>query len=203
LSDGTLTSKETITIIITKDDHAPYVKDPIQDLSVDRISPDESFDLSNIFADDDPGDVLEYTILSNTNPEVVTGTINGTILILSFSNEIAGSAEITIGASAKGRTAISKFLVEVKNPTGVDPIRFDYDLRIYPNPTNGIIHLDFQRIPEPNAWMLIYDSSGRMMQRKIVREKNESFTFDNQPPGIYFIKIDQKNSKTHKIILNR
>jgi hypothetical protein len=201
LSDGGLLTEGTITINITKDDHAPYVKDSIQDISVDRRSPDKVIDLNSVLADDDPGDTLDFRIFSNTNPEVVNALISGTNLILSFSTEAAGIAEIAVNAISKGRIATSKFQVEVKHPTEIDFQITDADIRIFPNPTMGIIRVDFKQIPAPNTWIRIYDSSGRMIEKKDRLGKNEIFNLENFTPGVYFIKVDPEFSKTYKIIL--
>jgi len=57
-------------------DHAPYVKNPIKDISVDKGSPDQIIDLKTVFADDDLGDVLSYSVSSNTNETGSSGKNN-------------------------------------------------------------------------------------------------------------------------------
>ena len=201
LSDGSLMTEETITINITKDDHSPYVKDSIPNISVDRRSPAQSIDLNSVFADDDPGDILDFSILSNTNPGAVNAMISGTNLILSFSTETAGSAEIAVNAISKGKIVTLKFQVEVKNPTGIDFQEADAEIQIFPNPTTGIIQVNLKQIPAPNTWIRIYDPSGRMIEKKSIMGKSETLNLENYSPGIYFIKVDPASSKIHKVIL--
>lgn len=201
LSSGSLGTEETITINITKNDRSPYVKDSIQDISVDRRAPEQTIDLNTIFADDDPGDILDFSISSNTNQQVVNALINGNILILSFSPENAGTSEIAIGATSKGKVATSKFYVEVKNPTGIDVQKIDTNFQVFPNPTMGLIQINFEHTPKTDTWVSIFDPSGRIILKKQVTGKFVNLTLESYTPGIYFVKVDQAFSKTSKVIL--
>jgi hypothetical protein len=203
LSDGISSTLETITISVTNTDDAPYVLDSIKNISVDKKSLDKVIDLKTVFEDDDLGDILTYTVTSNKNENVVNAKITGSILTLSFSASEIGTSELLITASSNGKEAHSKFNVEVKIPTGIDLLTYATDVQIYPNPTKGIVQLKFTNfLPNVDTWITVYSASGQLISKSLVRNKDEFLNLKGNLPGIYFIKIDQKNSKTYKLILN-
>jgi len=201
LSDGILSTKETITISVVHVDHAPYVKYPIENISVDKRASDKIVDLKTVFADDDPGDILTYSVESNTNNKVVQATVAESNLILSFSDENTGFSEITVTGSCNGKVAKSTFTVEVKVPTGIDPNVEEVEGQIYPNQTKGKGLLKFSKIPEANTWITVFDVSGRMISRFMPDNKEQFINLEGNCPGLYFIKVDQKIIKSYKLIL--
>ena len=201
LSDGISTTQETITISVANIDHAPYVKDAIKDISVDKGSTDVIIDLKSVFADDDQGDILNFSVTSNTNNQIVTAKITGTSLTLSFSTQYTGLSQILITASSNGKEAQSKFNVEVKIPTGINLPEDNMQVLIYPNPTKGDVHLKFDKIPETETWVNVYSESGRLITKSLIKDNEEILNLSGNAPGIYLIQIAQKNQKTYKIIL--
>jgi hypothetical protein len=201
LSDGVSSTNETITVSVSNTDSAPYVKDPIKDISVDKGSKDIVIDLNSVFADNDQGDVLNFSVTLNTNDKVVTAKIIGTELVLSFSAQYSGLSQIQITGSSNGKEAQSKFNVEVKIPTGIELPERDTEVLIYPNPTNGEVHLKFGQTPEKGTWVNIFNESGRLMSKSTIESNEENLSLSNYLPGTYFIQIVQKKPKTYKIIL--
>lgn len=201
LSDGVSVIQETITITVIHIDHAPYVKNQIADISVFKKSPDQVIDLKNIFFDDDAGDNLIFSILSNTNEQVVKAKISGSNLTLNFSADYAGLAEIVISAEANGKAVQLKFNVEVKIPTGINPVAEDDDFLIYPNPSKGDFHLKFNQPPKVGSWITCYTSSGKIISKTLAENKDESLNLKGYPSGVYFIKVGQNMPRTYQIVL--
>ncbi len=121
----------TAEFSVSTEDHPPYVKHPIEDLLVRKGAPDQMIDLSTVFADDDPNDVVIYSVISNTNDQVVEATITGNILTLNFSDVNIGQSEVVVAASSNGKEISSKFLVEIAIPT------FDCCLTKLASPSSG------------------------------------------------------------------
>ena len=70
---------------------------------------------------------------------------------------------------------------------------------IYPNPSNGIIAV--QNL-SPQAGIVIYDQSGRIIQNITTTRSNEQIDLSQYPKGAYMIKITEGNNvSTKKIIL--
>jgi len=201
LSDGISSTQETISISVANVDDAPYVKDSIKNVSVNKGATDLVIDLKPVFADDDSGDILNFSVTSNTNDKIVTAKITGTDLTLSFSKEYSGLAQILITTTSNGKVAQSKFNVEVNIPTGINLPYDDAEVSIYPNPTEGEVHLKFDRIPENGTWINVYNETGRLITKSVIKSNEENLNLKGYVPGIYFIQIAQKKQKTYKIVL--
>jgi hypothetical protein len=202
VNDGQVDSPaDEVVVTVLNVDHAPYVKNKINDISVDKGSPAQIVHLKTIFADDDFGDVLSYSVTSNSNNQVVQAQITGTDLSISFSAENNGSSEIVITASSNGKEVHSTFKVEVKIPTGIDQLQNIADIQFYPNPTKGMIQMKFNQTPETGTWVTIYSISGNIVYKSLVKDKIENINLNSNPVGLYIIKVDQKTSKTYKVIL--
>jgi len=201
LSDGISNTQETIAILVTNLDDAPYVKDSIKNVSVNKGASDIVIDLKLVFADDDQGDILSFSVSSNTNNKIVTTKIAGTDLTLSFSKELTGLSQIIIKASSNGKEAQSKFNVEVNLPTGTELIDDDSEVLVYPNPTEGDVYLKFDKIPEKQTWINVYNESGKLIIKSLIETNEEILNLNGYVPGVYFIQIAQQKPKTYKVIL--
>jgi len=202
VSDGLSNSPADEVIVTVRNvDHAPYVKNPIQNISFDKAAPDQIIDLKTVFADDDLEDVLIYSVISNTNDLVVEATITGSDLTLNFSDLNIGSSELDITASSNGKEVSSKFQIIVDIPTVINSLNDDNEVLIYPNPTKGLIQLSFNQIPVAGSRITVYDLTGKIIYKSQAVNKIESLNLIGKPKGLYFIKVEQKNSKTYKLIL--
>jgi hypothetical protein len=201
LTDGSLSTSELITIIVTNIDDAPYVKNSIDDISVDKRAPNKMIDLKNVFADDDISDQLIYNVTTNTNDKVVTTTISNSNLILRFSTEYTGISEITVSASANGKSAISKFKVEVKIPVGIDPVIDDMDILVYPNPAKENIFLKFSEIPKTVTKLNLYNSQGKSVSQILTDKQEGLINVQHLAPGLYFLQIGDSKTKIYKILI--
>ncbi|MDP2336789.1 MAG: T9SS type A sorting domain-containing protein [Bacteroidota bacterium] len=202
VNDGKADSPaDEVVITINNVDHAPYIKNPIKDVSVDKGAPDQIIDLKTVFADDDPGDVLIFSVTSNTNDQVVTAIITGSNLTLDFSSVNIGSSEIVITASSNGKEATTNFKVDVNIPTGIDPLIDINDVQIYPNPTKGKVQVKFSNIPKGGTWIIVYSISGKIIYKSLAQNKLEFLNLKGNPAGLYFIKVDLKIPKVYKLVL--
>jgi len=192
---------DQVVINLIDSDKWPYVQDPIDDISVEKRSPEQIIDLTTVFADDDTGDILSYSVTGNTNDKVVQATISGTNLILKFSTENVGFSDITITAESNGKIAESAFNVEVRIPTLINPENEISAIKIFPNPTRGPVQINFNKIPEANSWISIFDVSGKLISKIKAEDKEQSINLQGNVPGIYLVKINEKNSKTYRIVL--
>jgi hypothetical protein len=202
VNDGKVDSSvDQVVIAVANVDHAPYVMNAIRDVSVDKGSLDQIIDLKTVFADEDLGDVLVYSVSSNVNDQVVKAIVTGTNLTLSFSKEFSGLSEIAIKVISNGKETSSKFNVEVKIPTGIVPLSVEPEVQVYPNPTKGNVQLKFSQTPKTDTWVTIYSISGKVIFKSLAVNKEENLNLKGNPTGLYFIKVDQKISKTFKIVL--
>jgi len=201
ISDGKLKTTETISIFVSHIDQKPYVKNPIPDFSVKKRDPDQTINLNSVFADDDSGDILTYSIISNSNEQVVTTQISDGNLILHFSSENTGLSEITVKATSNGKEVTLTFKVEVSIPTVINAIVDKNKVEIYPNPSSGNIKVSFSKTPETGTKISIFDSTGKIILKTLTENKEATLNLKGNTPGIYFIRIEQKNPQIFKIVL--
>lgn len=200
VNDGQADSPaDEVIVTVLNVDHAPYVKNAIKNISVDKAAPDQIIDLKTIFADDDFGDVLVYSVISNTNDLVVEAKITGSNLTLDFSSINIGMSEIVVTASSNGKEVNSKFTVEVNIPTVIDPLgENSQEVLIYPNPTKGLVNLSFSQVPKTGTPISIYNLSGTLIYKSITSGKENYLNLTEFPVGMYIFKIDQNKYKLIK-----
>lgn len=72
---------------------------------------------------------------------------------------------------------------------------------IFPNPTNGIITLNFNK--EVDATALIYDSRGSLIQSEIITGQSCQIELLHEA-GLYFLKVISENAEmTYSVVLNK
>ncbi|MCP4713203.1 MAG: hypothetical protein GY869_31620, partial [Planctomycetes bacterium] len=106
VNDGSGSVSATATIDIETSNDEPYVPNPIADIFVDEDWPDSTINLSNVFADPDVENAtFTYTVLSNSDPDLITTVIDheNRWLVLSFTENDSGQAEIVIEAESLAR----------------------------------------------------------------------------------------------------
>ncbi len=106
---------DTFTLTVNPIDDPPMVANPIADVTVDEDADNQIIDLSNVFEDID-SENIQLEIASNSNSELVTPLLDGNDLTLDFLENQSGTADITIRATADGKSVEDTFTVTV-NPT--------------------------------------------------------------------------------------
>lgn len=200
VSDANHTSQENIAILVSPTDHAPYLKDSIRNISVNKNSDDLNIDLKTVFADDDKTDTLSYSVTENINSPLVKTKITGTNLNLSFTPENFGYSIIQITAKSNGKIVTSVFILEVKNLTEVSLTGNDTGIQVYPNPTTGYVRLKFSKIPETDIPVTVFSSTGKVILRTKTNSTEKIIDLKNVPAGMYFIRVDQDLPKTFKVV---
>lgn len=76
-------------------------------------------------------------------------------------------------------------------------------LSIYPNPTNGLLRLDFQEKPNENIIIKLYNSTGALLQTAILKEENGTYSLDLavHNTGIYFLSIQNERKIWRKTVV--
>jgi hypothetical protein len=75
------------------------------------------------------------------------------------------------------------------------------EVNVYPNPTNGIINIVLSNVRN-NAYLQVYNVSGRLLKTRILVAKQTTLDLSNYPKGVYFIRIQQDDEIiTKKIVI--
>lgn len=74
---------------------------------------------------------------------------------------------------------------------------------IYPNPTNGIINLQFNSDSPTASEVIISDAKGKKLESFKTFEKTATYNLNNFPKGIYFVQIKNANKvMNERVVLN-
>jgi len=108
--------------------------------------------------------------------------------------------DISFGAQCGDYTFIPPIADPENNTVSIYSSRH-YNLRVFPNPTHGIINFistDF----ELNNYVVVYDIMGRIVKRQLVLSSRVTIDLTDQPNGVYLIMSEGKQPKvfTAKIV---
>ncbi len=109
-----LTVDDTIVVTVNPVDDGPTVANLIDDIAVSEDASNSTIDLSLVFTDIDNNDSdITPSVLSNNNSSLITTSISGKTLTLSFQNNQNGTAELVIRGTSNGKTADDTFEIVV------------------------------------------------------------------------------------------
>ncbi len=192
--EGSSNSKSVndIVLVTVVADQAPEVANPIADISVIENAADSVISLVNVFtdADDDDGAITK-TVVSNSNDAIVTASITGNELTLSFVAEATGEAEITVEGISNGKSVAETFTVTINPATGMEEVSFT-DIVLYPNPSNGILRVNTNL--SESCEVRIFNMNGNMVYAENNYTGNKEIDISNQPSGQYILTIKHGNS---------
>ena len=89
---------------------------------------------------------------------------------------------------AAGNSASVTITVTITDTLGVDDFDFENRIKIYPNPTFGVIEIEIQNLDE-DAILEIYDLLGKQIQTKILNNSMTQLDFSNYANGVYFLRF--------------
>ena len=112
VADESIINPDFTTVDEPEADSLPYVSNPIADITVDENAAAQTIDLSNVFKDAD-GDEIKLAIETNSNSQLVNTSLDGTELILNFTEDLYGTSDITIEATANAEKVSDVFTVTV------------------------------------------------------------------------------------------
>ncbi len=101
-------------------------------------------------------------------------------------------AVLNSGCSIKGKSAnynaVSTNAVQ-ENTIGISEAKAVDQIRIFPNPTEGITMLEFSQT-NTWKWIKLFDGHGKLLQEFKSRKENVSLDLTKLPKGVYFVKVE-------------
>lgn len=85
---------------------------------------------------------------------------------------------------------------------GVDDLKPDFDIKVFPNPSADVFHLD---LPEfTNTRVEVYNIHGQLMLKQELNQLDNELHTEKLKNGIYFLSVfkDNLKVKTYKILKN-
>ncbi len=185
---------ENLTVL---PDQLPEIVSPVPDLNY-AVGEDSLFYFSfaPYFTDpDDPDTLFEFRIISNTNPEVAWMDISNDTLVCHYNSD--GNTTIIIEAESNSKSIQDTIIVAFEPVTVID-VNKDYNVSVYPNPTQGSIFLNNIF---PGSEIKIFSSEGRTIFRQKSVSSEVKIDIEPQPSGAYFLEIRKSNYRGfYKII---
>ena len=131
------------------------------------------------------GDTATLTATSNIGYNFVNWTSNGTEI----------STDTSINFSVTNDTS---FIANFKEKTSVPEFSNQMSFILYPNPVKDIVNIKLNNLTVNNAkdikiTMFDYLGKSRNINSKRINSDNIQIDISNEPAGIYFLKITEKN----------
>lgn len=139
-----------------------------------------------------------------TNTFIEAASIIGAYLSSAAIADVNGDNKLDIihsGTSFTQPTHATRLFLNTSTILGVNQYEQTNFPILFPNPTNGILTLNFNN--EVDATVLIYDVRGSLVQSEIIRGQSGQIEL-LQEAGLYYLKVISKNVEmTYRIVLNK
>jgi len=73
-------------------------------------------------------------------------------------------------------------------------------VRLYPNPSDGLLHFHFESESE-TLYYYLFDLSGRLLKKGVIRPPDYQIDLSDQQSGCYFLKLDMGSCLISKKII--
>jgi len=172
-------------------DEPPYLINPIDDVVFNSYPETIAIYLATYVTDpDDDDDLIEYSILSNSNTDELDAHMNGKMLNMTRRSREGSTAQLVIRATSDGQYIDFDINVIIKSvPDGVAE-NDAASISVYPNPAHDYIRIDTQSIA-PVQRIDIYNSTGQM----VLSTTETEISVSTLPQGVYFISVFTENQK--------
>ena len=142
----------------------------------------------------EPDEATNQTIIWSVANAGTTGAIITNNVFFAISEGVAiVTATITAGADCETDYEQS-FFINVGN-IGIVEVDNKSSLRVYPNPTNGELLIEYEQQTIDNAEYSIYNLVGQMVMQGKLSDETTTINVELLASGMYFLKIAEKTVK--------
>ncbi len=197
-SDGQYVNFNVHVILNAVIDEPPYVVTPVPDVVMDEFPKLVYIDFNGVATDpDDPDELIEYTMLSNSNEAAVSATMNGRILMLERLTAEQADAEIAMRATSDGQYVDFNFRVIMNYVEGLEEDAMA--MLVYPNPTNGMItvHLDESQSFDYE----VYNLMGQCVLNGQAQNGSAQIDLSSCHQGVYFVAVSWGGSRVIRKVM--
>nr|MBA3705155.1 T9SS type A sorting domain-containing protein [Bacteroidota bacterium] len=118
-----------------------------------------------------------------------------------------GRDNIYIGSQALGGAMVLKVSDNISTSIKEDKIRNNSNLKIYPNPSQGSLQINYIAIGRDDLKINVIDAKGQLIYTETISsfegEYSKVLDLGKQSGGLYFIEIlNGKNKAVQRIVLN-
>jgi hypothetical protein len=133
---------------------------------------------------------------SGSNASGSGGTVSYSIGQVVYTTCTSTSGSVTNGVQQPFEISVITGLEETKD--------INLICSVYPNPTSSFLTLKVENFDKEDLSFKLFDSNGKLLERKMVTGNETIIPMTNLFSGIYFLKVinSEKEIKTFKIIRN-
>ena len=199
-SDGQHVDFNVHVIINAVIDEPPYIINPVPDVVMDEFPKLVYVDLNGVATDpDDPDELIEYELVSNSNEEALSATISNKILELNRLTEEQAEADVAMRAISDGQYVDFTIHVVMNHVEGVQEYRFCFVA--YPNPTEGKLTLSMSEASDFSYH--VFDLVGQCVMGGNIQGNETSLDLSGLNKGIYFISLEWDDSQLIRKVIVR
>ena len=199
-SDGQYVNFNVHVIINAVIDEPPYIINPVPDVIMDEFPKIVFIDLNGAATDpDDPDELIEYAMLSNSNEEALSASLTDKILKLERMNEGEAVADIAMRATSDGQYVDFNIHVIMNEVEGVGENMVS--VITYPNPTSGLLNLVVANAQGFDYE--VYNAMGQVVKRGDVIGQETALDLNDCPKGVYFVSIIMDGYRTVQKVMVR
>ena len=192
-SDGQYVNFNVHVIINAVIDEPPYIINPVPDVIMDEFPKIVFIDLNGAATDpDDPDELIEYAMLSNSNEEALSASLTDKILKLERMNEGEAVADIAMRATSDGQYVDFNIHVIMNEVEGVGENMVS--VITYPNPTSGLLNLVVANAQGFDYE--VYNAMGQVVMHGDVIGQETALDLNDCPKGVYFVSILMDGNRT-------
>ena len=197
-SDGQSVDFNVHVILNAVIDEPPYIITPVPDVVMDEFPKLVYIDFNGVATDpDDPDELIEYTMLSNSNEAAVSATMNGRILMLERLTAEQAEAEIAMRATSDGQYVDFNFRVIMNYVEGLEEDAMA--MLVYPNPTDGQLKLTMEGASGFDYH--VFSLMGQCIMNGKVTGNETTLDLSNLNKGVYYISIEWDGNRLIKKVI--
>jgi len=198
-SDGQPVDFNVHVIINAVIDEPPYIINPVDEIGFDAFPQTIEVNLEGVATDpDDPDENIVYSIVTNPNPEALTATMDGSILVLVRETEDGDEFDLVMRATSDGQYVDFNIHVIIKEMEGV--IESTTTFMAYPNPTSGALTLfvaNAQRFDYE-----VYNFIGQSVMQGTAVGQEAVINLSDYPQGVYFVSVNYDGNRiVQKVVI--
>jgi len=198
VNDGTVNSPANYVIIYVRQIN----KAPIANAGADQtVNEGALVTLDGTASSDPDGITLYYTW---TDPEGISLNSTTADKPTFGAPEVTADTQYTFSLVVNDGitdSPVDQVVITIKNVVGFDPIVNDEDVQIYLIPSKDKVYIKFNQEPQVGTSISVYDVLGKVVLKSIADRKEVLLNLSGNPAGLYFIRIDQQDLKTYKVVL--
>ncbi|HDR50611.1 MAG TPA: T9SS type A sorting domain-containing protein, partial [Mariniphaga anaerophila] len=209
---NTQTNEEFSTefsLVVSAVNHPPFLVEAPENMEMkagDTLIVLLSSEKGVIFDDTDENDSLYFSLAMEDGSEMPEWMrfMNDSLVAHPSISDTGCYKLLLIATDLKGGEAYCPLTLCVSIPSRIQYMS-DFEIKVYPNPTSGIVYIDFSKYTGQRAEISVADILGKEILRKVYSsEERIEVDLSDRATGIYFLKVlFNRQEINHKLIIKR